>query len=154
MQKVLTHIHFLCSVAGVLMVGTFGSAALLLLAFGARSLEYSVVYGAFVFIDAGLLSEFCVNWLWIFPIVYIILYLLAIIQKKYHIFGIAIVLDTAFRCVMTVLVHLHANISGLSNIILDSLFSLAICALFFFAGHLDKKRQQKRDAEKAAHIPQ
>ena len=147
MQKALTHIHFLCTVAGVLLVGSLTSVALVLFSIGARSLPLSVIYGVFVFSRPETLAEICINWLWVFPIVYLVLYILAVIKKRYALFGIAIALDTAFRCIMTVLVHKLEGISGLSEMIFDAILSLGICALFFYAGYMDKKRRNRTSGE-------
>lgn len=149
MQKTLTHIHFWFTIVGMLLVSIMNPISHILLIISARSTYLSLVHGIFSFADIDLLSKFCINWFLIFSLVYIVLYILGVVKKRYHLFGIAIVLDTAFRCITTILIHLQENNLVLSNLLFDAIISLAVCILFFYAGHIDKKRRQKHSAEES-----
>ena len=133
MQKTLTHIHFWFTIVGMLLVGIMNPISHILLIISARSTYFSLVHGIFSFADIDLLSKFCIYWFLIFSLVYIVLYILGVVKKRYSLFCIAIVLDTAFRCITTILIHLQENFSGLSNLLFDAVVSLVVCLLFFYA---------------------
>ena len=143
MQKAITHIHFWCTVAGVLLIVPFTSAGLVLFTIGAKSVPMCLIYGFYyAYNDTTALATFCVNWFWIYTIVYLTLYLLSQIKKRHALFGIALALDTAFRCIMVLLIQVFDDIFTLSTALFDAILGLAVCALFFYAGHIGKKRQK------------
>lgn len=141
MKKLLAHIHFWCTIGGILLFIAVSPMAHVCFTVGANSLYVALCYGGFESLVP--LARFCSCWFLAFPIVYITLYILAVKKKWYIPFGILISLDAAFCCVAAFFELSRANTYGFSFIFPDILISSIYCLLYFFGDCFHKKRNRQ-----------
>ena len=141
MEKRLSHIHFWCTIAGILLFIPNAPAARLCFTVGANSLYVALCYGGFeTFVP---LVKLCAFWFVAFPVVYITLYMLAVKKKQYIPFGVLISLDAAFCCISAIVELGRENTYGFVFLLPDIIISSIFCLLYFFADCFHKKRNRQ-----------